>query len=172
MPIIKKNIRGTNRVFGISFSGKIIRWDGPVMEVIPPIKNKSDHLLVKLDLDKKSIYKRLDKLVLKHFIGESPSDNHTEVIHIDGDKSNCMDINLKWATKRELEIHTLNLEQQKKIIPGKSKKVIAINTRNNKSYKYKSPKDAEIDLGINATRIRRAIRQKEIIGDFKFKYLP
>jgi len=58
---------------------------------------------VKQEVNKKRTCRFIHKLVAQHFLEKKEDDIH--VIHLDYDKMNNHVSNLKWATKREKELH-------------------------------------------------------------------
>lgn len=47
----------------------------------------------------------IHRLVGEYHLGANPTEDHTYILHLDYNKLNNHTSNLKWATKREMEIH-------------------------------------------------------------------
>ena len=56
------------------------------------------------------------RLVALAFLGEPPSEDHTDVNHIDGDSSNNLPDNLEWTTHQENITHAMNVLGRRKTI--------------------------------------------------------
>lgn len=170
MPIILKSIIGTNMKIQLSCQGTVKYEDGKLgWQIIPKYIGKSGNYFVDIRVDGEVISKRVDKLVLRYFKGKPLFKKYKEVIHIDGNKLNDLDDNLKWATKEE----TKNFYKEFALRPVKGKKgkgVKVIDNRVKKETTYNSPRAAEQATGIPASKIRQAIRGKQRINDFTFEY--
>lgn len=72
--------------------------------------------------NKKSTSRYVHKLVAEHFL---PKDNEDQiyVIHLDYDKLNNEVKNLKWATKREKELHQFSHPDWEKVVKKRSKNI-------------------------------------------------
>lgn len=69
-------------------------------DIITPTAAKNGYLFVGLWRDGKMIRRSVHRLVAIAFLGMPPTVSH-EVAHCDGCRSNNMDSNLRWATRRE-----------------------------------------------------------------------
>lgn len=61
---------------------------------------------VALIKDKHTKVYRIHRLVIEHFVGQAPTEEH-QVNHIDGDKSNNCVTNLEWVTPKENTQHAI-----------------------------------------------------------------
>ena len=90
--------------FKISNYGRVINCKGEEEKIVSvSYINGYVNLPLKQKLNKKSTSRYVHKLVAQHFLEKK--ENETFVIHLDYDKTNNRVENLKWATKREKEIH-------------------------------------------------------------------
>ena len=115
-------------------------------KLLSPGDNGVGHLFVNLSLNGKITKKFIHRLVAEAFI-EKPSDEYTDVHHINHCKTDNRPENLMWLTHSEhTSLHNEN-----------SKSKIAIKCLDN-GKTYKSLLDAANDLDLKAGNISRHIR--------------
>ena len=176
MPILIKNIPGTEGKLTITADGRVFtREKNPVHGKV----DKDGYQIISIVIGGEKVTKRVDKLVARLWIGK-PEKDLKELIHIDGVKLHSHYQNLKWATKEELKNHipykpfTKNSLKPKKINGspngGKKGRGVKCIDGNNKEKIYTSPKEAQLALNIDASKIRKAIRSKIRLNNYKFEY--
>ncbi|WP_439132835.1 HNH endonuclease [Polaribacter sp.] len=84
--------------------------------------NKYETISLKQEINNKSTSRYVHKLVAQHFL-EKDSDDQVFVIHLDYDKNNNEVTNLKWATKREKELHQFNHPEWDEIVKKRTKNI-------------------------------------------------
>jgi hypothetical protein len=84
--------------------------------------NGYETISLKQELNNKSTSRYVHKIVAQHFI-EKESEEQVFVIHLDYDKNNNEVENLKWATKREKELHQFNHPNWDNIVKNRSKNI-------------------------------------------------
>jgi len=90
--------------YKISNYGRIISCKREQEKLIQPtLTNGYPSISLKQRVNGKSTGRYIHKLVAQHFLDKEP--DQTFVIHLDYDKTNNKVENLKWATKREKEVH-------------------------------------------------------------------
>jgi len=67
--------------------------------------NGDGYLQVSLNSENKEFKASVHRLVIKAHGDKPPTDNHTQVNHIDGDTTNNHIDNLEWATPEENDLH-------------------------------------------------------------------
>ncbi|EAR12866.1 hypothetical protein PI23P_09570 [Polaribacter irgensii 23-P] len=82
--------------------------------------NSYETISLKQEINKKSTSRYVHKIVAQHFL-EKENEKQVYVIHIDYDKNNNHVENLKWATKREKELHQFNNPTWDAIVKNKKK---------------------------------------------------
>lgn len=93
-----------NFKFKISNYGRILNCNGPEERLVKnQYINGYQNLPLKQKRNGKSTSRYVHKLVAEHFLEKKEGDRF--VIHLDYDKTNNKVENLKWATKREKELH-------------------------------------------------------------------
>ena len=73
-------------------------------------------------MNKKSTSRYVHRLVAKHFITKE-NDEHHFVIHLDYNRTNNEISNLKWATKREKELHQFNNPTWEVVVKKRSRNI-------------------------------------------------
>tara|TARA_R110002051_G_scaffold100059_1_gene170394 strand:- start:49 stop:600 length:552 start_codon:yes stop_codon:yes gene_type:complete len=81
--------------------------------------NGYETISLRQEINKKTTSRYVHKLVAQHFI-KKESEDQIYVIHLDYDKENNQVENLKWATKREKELHQFNNPTWEAIFKNKS----------------------------------------------------
>ncbi|KPM30895.1 HNH homing endonuclease [Croceitalea dokdonensis DOKDO 023] len=90
--------------FKISNYGRLINCNGPEETLVKKYYiNGYQNLPLKQKRNGKTTSRYVHKLVAEHFLEKKEGDRF--VIHLDYDKKNNHVDNLKWATKREKEVH-------------------------------------------------------------------
>jgi ribosomal protein S8 len=94
--------------FKISTYGRVINCSGEKEYLKKQtFINGYETISLKQEMNRKSTSRYVHKLVAQHFI-EKESEEQIYVIHLNYDKNNNTVENLKWATKREKELHQFN----------------------------------------------------------------
>lgn len=83
--------------------------------------NGYETISLKQQINNKQTSRYVHKLVAEHFL-EKENDEKIYVIHLDYDKENNELSNLKWATKREKELHQFSHPDWAAIVEKRSKK--------------------------------------------------
>lgn len=92
--------------FKISNYGRIINCKEPVEKIVKEYYiNGYQNLPLKQKLNGKCTSRYVHKLVAEHFIEQNDG---IYVIHLNYDKTDNRVANLRWATKREKEVHQFN----------------------------------------------------------------
>lgn len=103
--------------FKISNYGRLINCKGPEEVLVKEyFINGYQNLPLKQKKNGKSTSRYVHKLVAQHFLEKNDG---VFVIHLDYDKKNNRIDNLKWATKREKEIHQFSNPEYKNRIRKK-----------------------------------------------------
>ena len=89
------------------------------------IRNKSfingyETISLRQEINKKTTSRYVHKLVAEHFL-EKDTDTQIYVIHLNYDKKDNALVNLKWATKREKELHQFSNPTWEAIFKNRSK---------------------------------------------------
>ena len=84
--------------------------------------NGYETISLKQEITGKSTSRYVHKLVASHFL-EKESDNQIYVVHLDYDKENNALENLKWATKREKELHQFSNPNWESIVKKRSRNI-------------------------------------------------
>tara|TARA_R110002126_G_scaffold87465_4_gene210489 strand:- start:2141 stop:2686 length:546 start_codon:yes stop_codon:yes gene_type:complete len=84
--------------------------------------NGYETISLKQEVNNKSTSRYVHKLVAEHFL-EKDNDEQIFVIHLDYDKTNNELDNLKWATKREKELHQFSHPNWDNIVKTRSKNI-------------------------------------------------
>jgi len=101
-----------NENFKISNYGRIINCKGKEEYLVKEsFTNGYQTLALKQKINKKSTGRYVHKLVAQHFLEQNDG---IYVIHLNYDKTDNRVENLKWATKREKELHQFNNPEWKK----------------------------------------------------------
>lgn len=109
--------------YQISNYGRVINCNTEV----PYLRNKTfingyETISLKQEVNKKSTSRYVHKLVAQHFITKE-NDEQRFVIHLDYDKTNNEISNLKWATKREKELHQFNNPTWEAVVKKRSRNI-------------------------------------------------
>ncbi|TXD84160.1 HNH endonuclease [Subsaximicrobium wynnwilliamsii] len=111
-----------NQKFKISNYGRLLKCSGPEEILVKQYYiNGYQNLPIKQKLNGKQTSRYVHKLVAQHFLDKNDG---VCVIHRDYDKTNNHIDNLKWATKREKEIHQFTnpeYKNRKRRIPYNAK---------------------------------------------------
>jgi hypothetical protein len=109
-----------NERFKISNHGRVINCKGNTeFEVKKSYINGYQNLPLK-QKSGKSTSRYVHKLVAQHFL---ESNDGIYVIHLNYDKTDNSVENLKWATKREKELHQFNNPNWEKVVEKRGKKI-------------------------------------------------
>ena len=109
-----------NERFKISNHGRVINCKGNTeFEVKKSYINGYQNLPLK-QKSGKSTSRYVHKLVAQHFL---ESNDGIYVIHLNYDKTDNSVENLKWATKREKELHQFNNPNWEKVVEKKKAKI-------------------------------------------------
>ena len=84
--------------------------------------NGYETISLKQEINNKSTSRYVHKLVAQHFL-EKQSEEQKYVIHLDYDKKNNILENLKWATKREKELHQFNNPNWENVVKKRSRNI-------------------------------------------------
>ncbi|AUC14063.1 HNH endonuclease [Tenacibaculum sp. SZ-18] len=151
-----------NEKFKISNYGRIINCKGQnEFEVKKTYINGYQNLPLKQKRNGKSTSRYVHKLVAEHFLDQNDG---VYVIHLNYDKTDNRLENLKWATKREKELHQFNNPNWEKIVENRSKKIGKLNEGKVKiikrQLKNKRNKISKIArrFGVSDTQIHRIKR--------------
>ncbi|MBU3012461.1 HNH endonuclease [Polaribacter vadi] len=113
----------TKKKFKISNYGRIIKSsNGKEILKRQTYINGYETISVIQVVNKKSTSRYVHKLVAQHFLPKE-NDEQIYVIHLDYDKTNNVLENLKWATKREKELHQFNHPDWDDIVKKRGKKI-------------------------------------------------
>ena len=77
---------------------------------------------LKQEVNKKTTSRYVHKLVAQHFL-EKENDEQIFVIHLDYNKKNNVTDNLKWATKREKELHQFNHPNWEEVVKKRGRNI-------------------------------------------------
>ncbi|MFS4415527.1 HNH endonuclease [Maribacter sp. 2307ULW6-5] len=103
-PIVFDDKIADNFKFKISNYGRVINCNGPQEYLVKKqYINGYQNLPLKQKKNGKSTSRYVHKLVAQHFLEKKEGDRF--VIHLNYDKTDNRVENLKWATKREKEVH-------------------------------------------------------------------
>ncbi|WP_310991896.1 NUMOD4 domain-containing protein [Aequorivita marina] len=110
-----------NEKFKISNYGRIISCNKEKEFLVKKYYiNGYQNLPVKQKKNGKQTSRYVHKLVAEHFLEKN---NGVCVIHLNYDKTNNHVDNLKWATKREKELHQFNNPNWESVIKKRNKKI-------------------------------------------------
>ncbi len=145
--------------FKISNYGRILNCKGETeFEVIKSYINGYQSLPLKQKRNGKSTSRYVHKLVAEHFLEQNVG---IYVIHLNYDKTDNRVENLKWATKRERELHQFNNPNWEKVVEKRGKKTgklsegkVKIIKRQLKNDKNRINKIAK-RFGVSDTQIHR-----------------
>lgn len=105
----------TKEKFKISNFGRIINCKEEEEFIVKETYiNGYQNLPLKQEVNGKQTSRYVHKLVAEHFLEKNA--DHVCVIHLDYDKKNNRVENLKWATKREKEIHQFSNPEFKNMV--------------------------------------------------------
>ena len=106
------------------------------------------------------------RLVAQAFIPNP--DRKPEVNHKDGNKANCADWNLEWATRSENELHATHvLKTAARSLYDKSKPCLCVET----GATFESLMEAERQTGVQHGNICRCLRgERNTAGGYHWKY--
>ena len=114
-----------NEKFKISNYGRIINCKTDKEFLVKKyFINGYQNLPVKQKQNGKSTSRYVHKLVAEHFLEQNDG---IYVIHLNYDKTDNRVENLKWATKREKEIHQFNNPNWEKVVQKRGKKIGKLN---------------------------------------------
>jgi hypothetical protein len=147
-----------NQQFKISNYGRILNCKGEKeFEVKKSYINGYQNLPLK-QKSGKSTSRYVHKLVAEHFLEQKDG---IFVIHLNYDKTDNRIENLKWATKREKELHQFNNPNWEKVVEKRGKKIGKLNEgkvkiikRQLKNEKNRINKIAK-RFGVSDTQIHR-----------------
>ena len=111
------------RKFKISNYGRIIIYSKEI-EVLrkKTYINGYETISLTQKVNKKSTSRYVHKLVAQHFLSKE-NEEQIYVIHLDYDKLNNEVKNLKWATKREKELHQFNHPNWEEVIKKRNRNI-------------------------------------------------
>jgi len=120
--ILFDDVISLEKKFKVSNHGRILIICEDSKEVLKKKAyiNCYETISLKQEINKKSTSRYVHKIVAQHFI-EKENDEQVYVIHIDYDKNNNHVENLKWATKREKELHQFSNPTWEAIVKNKKK---------------------------------------------------
>lgn len=109
--------------FRISNYGRVIKYS----KGIQVLKKKTyingyENISLKQKLNNKSTSRYVHKIVAQHFL-EKESEEQVFVIHLNYDKKDNSVKNLKWATKREKELHQFNNPKWEDVVKKRSRNI-------------------------------------------------
>tara|TARA_R100000935_G_scaffold55682_2_gene85965 strand:+ start:59988 stop:60533 length:546 start_codon:yes stop_codon:yes gene_type:complete len=114
-----------NEQFKISNYGRIINCKGEKEFLVNKVfTNGYQTLSLKQKKNGKSTSRYVHKLVAQHFLEKNDG---VFVIHLNYDKKDNHLENLKWATKREKELHQFSHPDWEEIVKRRSKKIGKLN---------------------------------------------
>ena len=117
----------------------------------------------------------VQRLVAKAFLAPPPSEEHTQVRHKDGDRTNNRPDNLAWVTPSEniRQSHDTNAER-KSHAPKQSKPVLGRRHGSEGEWvEYKSTHAAGRALGVYQGGVSACCRGKvKRVGEYEFKWAP
>jgi hypothetical protein len=114
-----------NEHFKISNYGRILNCKGETeFEVKKSYINGYQNLPLKQKRNGKSTSRYVHKLVAEHFLERNDG---IYVIHLNYDKTDNHVDNLKWATKREKELHQFNNPSWEEVVEQRGKKIGKLN---------------------------------------------
>jgi len=148
-----------NEKFKISNYGRILNCKGETeFEVKKSFINGYQNLPLKQKRNGKLTSRYVHKLVAEHFLEQNDG---IYVIHLNYYKTDNRVENLKWATKREKELHQFNNPNWKAIVEKRSKKIGKLNAGKVKIIKRQLKNDrTRINMiakrfGVSDTQIHR-----------------
>jgi len=110
-----------NEIFKISNYGRILNCKGEKPFLVKQSYiNGYQNLPLKQKLNGKSTSRYVHKLVAQHFLEQNDG---IYVIHLNYDKTDNKLENLKWATKREKELHQFSHPDWEGIVKERGKKI-------------------------------------------------
>lgn len=128
-------------------------------------KNKSGYLVVGID----GTTYRVHRLVAETYI-QKPSEDCTQVNHIDGNKENNDVSNLEWVTPGQNMSHSINVLHKEKMVTKKQKPVISTDKDGNER-EYSGIKAACRETGINSGSITSVCKGKgKTAGGLRWRY--
>ena len=109
--------------FRISNYGRIIKYskDKQVLKKKTYI-NGYETISLRQKLNNKTTSRYVHKLVAQHFL-EKENEDQVYVIHLNYDKEDNTVNNLKWATKREKELHQFNNPNWESVVKKRSRNI-------------------------------------------------
>lgn len=109
--------------FRISNYGRIIKYskDKQVLKK-KTYTNGYEAISLRQKLNNKTTNRYVHKLVAQHFL-EKENEDQVYVIHLNYDKKDNTVNNLKWATKREKELHQFNNPNWEAVVKKKSRNI-------------------------------------------------
>ena len=109
--------------FRISNYGRIIKYskDKQVLKKKTYI-NGYETISLRQKLNNKTTSRYVHKLVAQHFL-EKENEDQIYVIHLNYDKEDNTVNNLKWATKREKELHQFNNPNWESVVKKRSRNI-------------------------------------------------
>ncbi|WP_159947304.1 NUMOD4 domain-containing protein [Polaribacter septentrionalilitoris] len=109
--------------FRISNYGRIIKYskDKQVLKKKTYI-NGYETISLRQKLNHKTTSRYVHKLVAQHFL-EKENEDQVYVIHLNYDKKDNTVNNLKWATKREKELHQFNNPNWESVVKKRSRNI-------------------------------------------------
>ena len=114
-----------NETFKISNYGRILNCKGEKEVLVKKsFINGYQNLPLKQKQNGKSTSRYVHKLVAQHFLEQN---DKVYVIHLNYDKTDNRVENLKWASKREKELHQFSNPNWEKIVENRSKKIGKLN---------------------------------------------
>lgn len=113
MDEIWKDVKGFD-YYQVSTHGRVKSLNHGKEKILKPIITTKDYLVVGLYLNNKLNLRKIHRLVAQVFIPNP--ENKPFVKHKDNDKNNNNVKNLEWATLRDYENYTKNIENHKKAI--------------------------------------------------------
>ena len=118
---------------------------------------------------------KVHRLVAKAFLPPPPSEKHTQVMHIDGDRANNGADNLKWVTQSESTQHSFATNAERKSSGLKLSKPVLGRRHGSEGewVEYASASAAARTLGLHQGSISACCRgEKKRAGEYEFKLAP